>query len=408
MSSSIKISDKFEPLFEEKTRYYIITGERGSSKSFTVNLWLTLKMMQINQTALFTRFTLSSAKDSIIPEFNEKINILNLEDSFDIQTHDISSLRNNSKILFRGIKTSQGIQTAKLKSLTNVNIWVVDEAEELADEEVFDKIDLSVRSQLAKNIVILILNPSTRSHWIYKRFFRGKVKENFNGVKGNITYIHTTLEDNIDNLDGDLVRSLLELKKSDPQKYKKAIAASWLDESEEIVFNESKLNYFKKVDFKDASMIAWCDVADQGTDFLCFLIGAIIGNNVFIIDVLFTRKDSNYTYPKIIQLIDKYNISQAWFESNGQGLMFSKLIMNNYQGSCKIKAIPNTVNKHSRIVIQSDYILENFHFRNIENKMYNDYLDNLTEYRNDKSVKNDDAPDATAGLSFIIRKLRLI
>ena len=66
----IEIHKKFKPLFEEQTRYYIITGERGSSKSFTVNLWLTLKLLQSNQTALFTRYTLSSAKGSIIPEFN--------------------------------------------------------------------------------------------------------------------------------------------------------------------------------------------------------------------------------------------------------------------------------------------------------------------------------------------------
>jgi hypothetical protein len=63
----------------------------------------------------------------------EKIELLNLESAFDIQLRDIYSKVSNSKIMFRGIKTSQGIQTAKLKSLTDVNIWVIDEAEELAD-----------------------------------------------------------------------------------------------------------------------------------------------------------------------------------------------------------------------------------------------------------------------------------
>jgi phage terminase large subunit len=65
----------------------------------------------------------------------------------------------------------------------------------------FDKIDLSVRSQSQTNRIILILNPTTKEHWIYQRFFQDKgIQEGFNVSKEDVTYIHTTYLDNIQNL----------------------------------------------------------------------------------------------------------------------------------------------------------------------------------------------------------------
>ena len=47
--------------------------------------------------------------------------------------------------MFRGIKTSSGNQTAKLKSIQGITTFVCDEAEEWTNEEEFDKIMLSIR-----------------------------------------------------------------------------------------------------------------------------------------------------------------------------------------------------------------------------------------------------------------------
>ena len=78
------------------------------------------------------------------------------QDYFHITNNEITNLQTQSKILFRGIKTSSGDQTANLKSLQGITTWVIDEAEEMMDEDVFDKIDFSVRQKGAKNRVIMI------------------------------------------------------------------------------------------------------------------------------------------------------------------------------------------------------------------------------------------------------------
>ena len=112
---------------------------------------------------------------SIIPEFIEKLELLNIFDDFYITKDEIKNKRSGSKIIFKGIKTSSGDQTANLKSLQGVTTFVLDEAEELTSEDTFDKIDLSVRQQGSHNRVILILNPTSKEHWIH-RIVTGKQK----------------------------------------------------------------------------------------------------------------------------------------------------------------------------------------------------------------------------------------
>ena len=79
----IKINEKFKPLVENKEcRYFILTGGRGSSKSFTTTLINTTETFKPNNRTLFTRYTMASAHLSIIPEYLEKIELLNLDKYF--------------------------------------------------------------------------------------------------------------------------------------------------------------------------------------------------------------------------------------------------------------------------------------------------------------------------------------
>ena len=243
----IDIDKKYAPITEADSRYFIVTGGRGSGKSFSINLLLVLLTYEAGHTILFTRFTLASAYISIIPEFIDKIQTLNIENDFHITKDEIINKRSGSKIMFKGIKTSSGDQTANLKSLTNVSTWVMDEAEELVDENIFDKIDLSVRNLKNQNRVIMILNPVTKEHWIYSRFFEDKgVMESSNTTKENTTYIHTTYLDNIENLSQSYLQQIENIKKRRPDKYKHQMLGGWLSKAEGVIFNNWKIGVFKK------------------------------------------------------------------------------------------------------------------------------------------------------------------
>lgn len=198
----LELSEKYEPLFALLSGYYpevdtvICTGGRFSQKSFAVGTFGCVAAKDYNHRVLYTRYTLTSAEDSIIPEFNEKIDMLNSHHLFEVKTDRIRCPHNNAKIVFKGIKTSQGNQTAALKSLKDFSLWIYDEAEEHPDFASWDKVKKSIRASDVRNINILLLNPVTKSHWIFETFFEERgVQGGFNGVVGNIMYIHTTYHD---------------------------------------------------------------------------------------------------------------------------------------------------------------------------------------------------------------------
>ena len=243
--NKITLNPKYVPLFEGDTRYYVITGGRGSGKSYGVTLFLNNLTYQKDHKVLFTRYTMTSAHSSIIPEFVDKIDIMDVGDDFRVTRDEIVNQTTGSGIMFKGIKTASGNQSAALKSLANVSTFVVDEAEELVDEEVFDKIDLSVRTQKVQNRVILILNPATKEHWIYKRFFESRgIESGFNGVFKDTTYIHTTYKDNKENLPDSFLQSIYEMKVTAPEKYEHQILGGWLEKMSGTVYtNWSKGNF---------------------------------------------------------------------------------------------------------------------------------------------------------------------
>ena len=227
------------------TRFFVLTGGRGSGKSFEVGRFISLLSFEVGHKILFTRQTMTSAHLSIIPEFQEKIDLLELNGLFSINRNEIKNASSQSEIIFKGLKTSSGDQTASLKSLQGVTTWVLDEAEELVDETVFDKINLSIRQKGKQNRVILILNPSTKEHWIYKRFFENSgVEEGFTGQKGNVTYIHTTYENNLDNLDESFLNEVYRIRDTNPKKYEHVILGGWLDKAEGVVITNWKYGKF--------------------------------------------------------------------------------------------------------------------------------------------------------------------
>ena len=229
--NKITISPKWKVLFKSLSRYFVCTGGRGSSKSFSVTLFLVCLTFEEGHKILFTRYTMTSAKTSIIPQFLEVMELMGYgSETFEITNDTITNKQTGSQILFKGIKTSSGVQTASLKSLTGITTFVVDEAEELVDEEVFNKIDYSVRVKGVQNRVILIMNPTTVDNWIYNRWF-------LNGqTTKNTTYIHTTYLDNKDNLNEDILHHFEQLKETNPKEYEHVVLGGWKLKADGVIF----------------------------------------------------------------------------------------------------------------------------------------------------------------------------
>ncbi|MCF0059958.1 PBSX family phage terminase large subunit [Dyadobacter chenwenxiniae] len=274
----VALSKKYRPLFQwnkckkddplQKVDTVIITGGRYSQKSFASGLFSCVSAKDFKHRILYTRYTLTAAEDSIIPEFNEKIDILNCNAAFETKKDRIIG-HNGSKIVFKGIKTSSGNQTAALKSLKNFSMFILEEAEEMPNYEGWDKIKKSIRALDVRNLSILILNPATKEHWVYTEFFEARgVQEGFNGIVGNVLYIHSTYLDLEREFIPDSIfedfedkRAAYEYYESLSQKekdicdagivkkakyYKHVVLGGWLDVAEGVVFTNWSIGQFEE------------------------------------------------------------------------------------------------------------------------------------------------------------------
>ena len=240
------------PLYEDKEKFIIlITGGRGSGKSFNASTFierLTFEMTPVEKIVhqiLYTRYTMVSAGISIIPEMMEKIDLDGTTKYFKTTKTDIVNKMTKSRIMFRGIKTSSGNQTAKLKSIQGITTFVCDEAEEWTSEDEFDKIMLSIRKKGIQNRIIIIMNPCDSNHFIYKKYIEKTHKlVEIDGVQvqisthPNVLHIHTTYFDNLENLSPEFLKEVEDIKVSNPEKYGHVVIGRWADVAEGAVFKK--------------------------------------------------------------------------------------------------------------------------------------------------------------------------
>lgn len=321
----------YHPLYENKDKFIIlITGGRGSGKSFNASTFierLTFEMTKAKKLVhkiLYTRYTMISASISVIPELLEKIELDGTSKYFEVTKTDVVNKRTGGSIMFRGIKTSSGNQTAKLKSIHGITTFVCDEGEEWTSEEDFDKMMLSIRQKGIQNRVIIIMNPTDSNHFIYRKYIDKTHKlVSFDGVNvqmsthESVLHIHTTYLDNIEYLGQEFIKEVERMKEENPEKYAHTVIGRWSDVSEGAVFKNWGIvkefpQWCKKVaigqDFgftHDPSASIRCGIIDNALylDELCYQTGMLSSDIVKALRPFPLKVIADSADPRLIQEI---------------------------------------------------------------------------------------------------------
>ena len=420
------IHEAFKPLYESKKRYFILTGGRGGMKTYSVHEFIARLTYERGHGILFTRYTMSSAEKSIIPEFIKTLNRLGIVNDFYITKTHIYNKHTKSFIFFSGIKTSSGDQTANLKSLPDITTWVIEEAEDYTDEASFIDIDDSIRTDDNQNRIIWIQNPAYADEsFIYKRFFDGFEKEHNVTFKGKtfkyvtsthheVESIHTTYLMNRANLNKDKVAQWDAIADTDWEFFNYKYIGGWLLNKEGALYTKSETSRFNLKDFNYENVEAvfsFNDPADRGTDSLSMPVGCLVGDRIYVTDWYFSTANAEVTIPEISYFQKKNKIETVAIEVNGVGGGYAEKLQNVL--GCNLIPVSQQANKHSRIISNSGFIRLYMMFRDDyeAGSMYDKAMRELFAYnKDDKENKkaskyNDDAPDSITGLWLLASDL---
>ncbi len=290
---------------------------------------------------LYTRYTLATAAKSIIPEFQEKLQISGLESHFYVTKTSIINKMTNSEIIFSGIKTSSGNQTASLKSLQGITTWVYEEFEEHPDEDSFDAIDLSVRDKNKQNRIILVSNALHKNSWQYARFFK---------TEQDIEFIYTTYQDNLENLNENFISKASQVKRINLNKYNKNFLGQHYEDDEDALW---KWDLIKRehIDYKQLDRIVVAVdpavTAKKESDETGIIVCGTKGDKGYILEDRSGIYTPNEWAQTIISLYKKYQADRIIGEVNNGGDMI-EAILRSTNKTVSYKAVRATRGKVTR------------------------------------------------------------
>lgn len=182
-------------------------GGRGGGKSYETSKFATIQAIQNNKRIAVLRDEASTISQSILndiklrfEEINEKAFGL-LSASFQMQDKGLKNKKTGFDVIFtKGFKTSSNNKKANLKSISDVDIAIIEEFEDIDQEEKFNKFADSIRKE--GSYIIINSNVPNKNHWFIKRFFN--IEES--GVDGyfkitpkkvdGVVFTFTTYKDN--------------------------------------------------------------------------------------------------------------------------------------------------------------------------------------------------------------------
>lgn len=145
----------------------------------------------------------------------------------------------------------------------------------------------------------------------------------------------------------------------------------------------------------------YTDTADTGSDYLCSIdyIDTEIGN--FILDVLFTQKEMEFTEPETAKMLTKDQISKANIESNNGGRGFARNVEKQMRmiGNSKTQVswFHQSKNKEVRIFTRSSEVMNLTYFPADWERRWPEFASQLKTYRKRGKNAHDDACDALTG-----------
>ncbi|OYO51183.1 hypothetical protein CG709_19980 [Lachnotalea glycerini] len=152
------------------------------------------------------------------------------------------------------------------------------------------------------------------------------------------------------------------------------------------------------------NIVAACDIAFGGPDFLAFGILYIYGEEKYLVDCIFDNSEKNITQPRIVQMILKHQVKRSFWEYNNGGEGFKDdierlLKEKGYRHNMIGSYAPTTKSKQNRIMDRAPEIRDIYFLKDSKrDKDYSKLMSNVYSYKVLGKNPHEDGPDMLAYL----------
>jgi phage terminase large subunit len=207
MDVKIKRSEAFAPLYNLPSDINLVfcIGGRGGMKTYEVSKWVAASATMGRKRCCVLRDEKETIRESILNEILLRYDTADaggaLSQMYDRLDTGIKDKKTGNMVVFtKGFRASNTEKKANLKSVSDVDIAVIEEAEDIKEDK-FNTFMDSIRNKGA--VVVVVLNTPDIGHWILQRYFNTTPIPDEDGYFSispkklkNVLVIQTTYRDN--------------------------------------------------------------------------------------------------------------------------------------------------------------------------------------------------------------------
>ena len=161
----IEIKKIYQPIFTRDFSTILYYGGRGSGKSWGVTDSLILRSRDEKIKVVTCRETKQSMEKSVVALYRERIEFFEYKD-FVIQKDYIKNTNSGAEFYFIGLNDSQEAFIQGIKSIPNIDILVIEEAQSISNYAL-DIVIPTIRRNAKGSLLIAIWNPQSKQDPIW-------------------------------------------------------------------------------------------------------------------------------------------------------------------------------------------------------------------------------------------------
>lgn len=164
-----------------------------------------------------------------------------------------------------------------------------------------------------------------------------------------------------------------------------------------------------------SKVMAYCDTADEGSDYLCCIVFGILAElptDVAILDVVYTQAPMEVTEPMVARtLMQDYDlpVASVQIESNNGGRGFARAvaeILKKERSPTVVGWFHQTANKKARILTAAPWLMQHALMPEHWADLWPEFWKHIVTFTSDGKAEHDDAEDALSGVCEMMTKPR--